>query len=248
MQMSRRKWVGTTLGGVGSALGVLALAPFAAHAQSGGGPEGGGRMFGGGRGPRGGTSDAAPPVPKHDAERVAFEVLDDIDRRQRYLNVAREDGRLLRVLTETIGAKHVVEVGTSTGYSGIWLALGLRATGGRLTTHEIDAERASIAQENFKRAGLAERVSVVRGDAHAELRKLAAPLDLVFIDAEKDGYPDYLETLAPLVRPGGLIVADNMSRPAPDPRYVRAVTTDPRYETVFLNMQGSGLGVTLKKY
>src|SRR5690606_10732997 len=124
---------------------------------------------------------------------------------------------------------------TSTGYSGIWLGLALRATGGTLTTCEIDADRARTAEQNFKRAGLADRITVVRGDAHKEILSVKGPLDLVFIDADKEGYPHYLEVLGPLVRPGGLIIADNMARPAPDPRYVRAVTTDPAYETVFLN-------------
>jgi len=73
------------------------------------------------------------------------------------------------------------------------------------------------------------------------------PVDLVFLDADKDGYPDYLEKLAPRVRPGGLIVAHNMASPPPDPRYVEAVTADPAYDTVFLNMHAAGVGVTLKK-
>jgi len=87
----------------------------------------------------------------------------------------------------------------------------------------------------------------VLGDAHAEITKLREPLDLVFIDADKEGYPDYLNKLAPLVRPGGLIVAHNMASPPPDPRYVEAVTTSPDYDTVFLSMHSAGVGVTLKK-
>jgi predicted O-methyltransferase YrrM len=175
-------------------------------------------------------------------------VLDDIDRRQRYLNVSREDGRLLRVLTEAIGAKQVVELGTSTGYSGIWIALALRATGGRLTTFEIDPNRAAVARENFRRARLDDLVTIVLGDAHVEVRKVTQTLDLVFIDADKEGYLDYLQKLEPRLRPGGLVVADNMRVPQPDPRYVEAVTGDPKLETVFLNMQRSGTGVTLKKH
>jgi predicted O-methyltransferase YrrM len=69
----------------------------------------------------------------------------------------------------------------------------------------------------------------------------------VFVDADKDGYIDYLKKLLPLVRPGGLFVADNMRVPAPDPRYVRAITTDLALDTVFLNMHASGMGVSLKK-
>ena len=217
-----------------AAAGVLAV-PLAArgHSRRGREDNSGGRQ--------------GPPLAASEQERIALEVLEDIDRRQRYLNVGEQTGRLLRVLAESIGARQVVELGTSTGYSGIWLALALRATGGRLTTYEIDPGRAATAQENFKRAGLQHLVTVVRGDAHAEVGKLTQTLDLVFIDADKEGYPDYLRQLEPKVRPGGLIVADNMRSPAPDPRYVEAITTDPKLETLFLNMHASGLGVTLKK-
>jgi predicted O-methyltransferase YrrM len=88
----------------------------------------------------------------------------------------------------------------------------------------------------------------VLGDAHVEVRKFTQTVDLVFIDADKDGYIDYLRQLEPRLRPGGLIVADNMQVPAPDPRYVEAVTSDPKLETLFLNMHRTGLGVTLKKH
>lgn len=190
-----------------------------------------------------------PPLPKSDEERRILSVLDDLDRNQRWgnMNVPVEDGRLLRLLAESIGAKHAVEIGTSNGYSGLWLCLALRASGGRLTTYEIDARRAALARQNFKRAGVDHLVTLVEGDAHTEVTKLRAPIDLLFLDADKEGYLDYLNKLLPLVRPGGVIVAHNMSSPAPDPRYLRAITTNPNLETVFLNMQSAGVGVTLKK-
>jgi len=180
-------------------------------------------------------------------EKRVLVVLEDVYRNHRYLSVPEEDGRLLRILAESIGAKHVVEVGTSTGYSGLWILLALMRTGGRLTTHEIDRGRHELARQNFERAGLLKHATLVLGDAHAEITKLKEPLDLVFIDADKEGYPDYLQKLAPLVRPGGLIVAHNMASPPPDPRYVEAITTNPAYDTVFLNMHSAGVGVTLKK-
>jgi predicted O-methyltransferase YrrM len=205
-------------------------------------------------GPQGAAQDRIPslerpPQGKTDAEKKILAVLDDLDRTQRpgNLNVPAEDGRLLRVLAESIGAKHVVELGTSNGYSGLWLCLALRTTGGKLTTYEIDGRRAARARENFKRAGVDDLVTLVEGDAHVEVTKLKEPIDLLFIDADKEGYPDYLNKLAPLVRAGGLIVAHNMRRPPPDPRYVQAVTTNPDLETVFLNMHAAGVGLTLKK-
>jgi predicted O-methyltransferase YrrM len=195
-----------------------------------------------GRGAREGAPLAASADEKH-----ALEVLADVYRNQRYLSVPEEDGRLLRILAESIGAKHVVEVGTSTGYSGLWLLLALAKTGGRLTTYELDRARYNAARENFARAGFAGIVTSVLGDAHREVVKLEDPVDLVFLDADKEGYLDYLAKLRPLVRPGGLFVAHNMASPPPDPAYVRAITTDPALETVFLNMHEAGIGVTLKK-
>jgi predicted O-methyltransferase YrrM len=190
-----------------------------------------------------------PPLAQGPAEKKILDVLDDLDRNQRQgmMNVSVADGRLLRLLTESIGAKHVVEIGTSNGYSGIWLSLALRTTGGKLTTHELDPQRAALARQNFKRAGVEQIVKLVEGDAHQEVTKLKGPIDLLFLDADKKGYIDYLTKLLPLVRPGGLIVAHNMVYPAPDPRYIEAVTTSADLETAFLLMDGAGLGVTLKK-
>jgi len=194
-----------------------------------------------------GMARSGTPLAGSADERRVLQVLDDVYRSHRYLSVPEEDGRLLRILAESIGARHVVELGTSTGYSGLWLLLALARTGGQLTTYEIDRGRYDVARENFARAGLAHAVVGVLGDAHVEVTRIAGPLDLVFIDADKEGYADYLAKLAPKVRAGGLIVAHNMASPPPDPAYVRAVTTDPALDTVFLNMDAAGVGVTLKK-
>ena len=190
-----------------------------------------------------------PPVPATEAEKKILGVLEDMRRNQSrsMANVPPEDGRLLRLLTETVGAKHVVEIGTSNGYSAIWLALALRTTGGKLTTHEIDKRRAAMARENFKRAGVDGIVTVVEGDAHETVTRIKQPIDVLFLDADKSGYVDYLKKLLPLVRPGGLVLAHNMNPGQADPRYLEAITTNPELETVFLHMQGAGVGVTLKK-
>jgi caffeoyl-CoA O-methyltransferase len=196
-----------------------------------------------------GSVTLAASIGKSDTEKRILVVLDDLDRNQRLrsLTVPAEDARLLRVLTEAINAKHVVELGTANGYSGIWFALALQTTGGKLTTFEIDPQRVKQARENFKRAGVDHLITQVEGDAHQEVTKLIGPVDLVFIDADKDGYVDYLNKLLPLVRPGGLVVAHNMRVPPPDPQYVNAITTNPDLETVFLNMHSAGIAVTLKK-
>ena len=181
-------------------------------------------------------------------EKKILSVLNDLDKNQRrgMMNVPIEDGRLLRLFAEAVNAKHVVEIGTSNGYSGIWQCLALKTTGGKLTTFEIDAERAALARENFKRAGVDKIVKLIEGDAHKEVTKLKEPIDVLFIDADKEGYVDYLNKLLPLVRPGGLIVAHNVNRQGRLQDYVTAVTTKAELETVFYQ-QGGGISVTLKK-
>jgi caffeoyl-CoA O-methyltransferase len=164
------------------------------------------------------------------------------------LSVPPEDGKVLRLLTEATDARHVVEIGTSNGYASIWFCLALRNTGGKLTTFEIDAQRATLARENFKRAGVDKLVTLIEGNAHEKVKMLKGPIDIVFLDADKDGYLDYLNKLLPLVRHGGLILAhDTTDAESLMQDYLEAVTTNPELETIFLHKQTTGIGVTLKK-
>jgi len=182
-----------------------------------------------------------PPVPGTPAEKRVLGVLDQmVTGRELYLAVDADNGRMLRLLAETAGAKNVVEIGTSTGYSGLWTCLALQSTGGRLKTFEIDPARAEQARKHFEQAGVAGLVEVVVGDAHENVKRLEDPIDLLFLDADKEGYASYLQALLPRVRPGGLIAADNVAM-APD--YVKAVTIDPQLDTVFFGR----FAVTLKK-
>ncbi|MHC5011490.1 MAG: O-methyltransferase, partial [Planctomycetota bacterium] len=190
---------------------------------------------------------ANPPLAASEGEKRVLDVITALGSQRGFRNVSAADGRLLRQLTEAAGAQRVVEIGTSNGYSGLWLALALKATGGRLFTHEIDPQRVQMARANFERAGVADIVTVIPGDAHETVKQHTEPIDVLFLDADKRGYIDYLRQLLPLVRPGGLIVAHNMRYPTPDPRYLEAVTADPALDTSFLLMEGAGLGVTLKK-
>ncbi len=206
-----------------------------------------GRDSGGRRGRGFSAAPQQPPVPVNEQEKMILSILDDMDRNQRrgMMNVPIEDGRLLRLLTEATGAKHVVEIGTSNGYSGIWFCLALRTTGGKLTTYDIDEGRAALARKNFKRAGVDKLVTLVFGDAHETVKNLKEPIDVLFLDADKPGYIDYLNKLLPLVRPGGLILAHNVNMGQMQD-FIKAITTDPNLETVFQG-QGQGLSVTLKK-
>jgi len=199
---------------------------------------------------RGGAAANKPPVPADGEEKKILDILKVMRAKESrgMMNVSPDDGRLLRLLTESLGAKNVVEIGTSNGYSGIWFCLALRKTGGKLTTHEIDKGRAELARKNFKRAGVEKFVTLVEGDAHKEVSKLKDKIDILFMDADKAGYVDYLKKLLPLVRPGGLIVAHNTSSHAGSMQdYLKAITTNKDLETLFLHRQSAGIGVTLKK-
>jgi predicted O-methyltransferase YrrM len=202
--------------------------------------------------PRAGAP-ASSPLARDDAEKKILDVLDDMDRNQRrgMMNVPKEDGRLLRVLAEAVDAKRVVELGTSNGYSGISFCLALRKTGGRLFTFDIDAGRAKLARENFARAGVAELVVLTEGDAHEKLPEFAKTVDsvdVVFLDADKEGYVDYLKTILPLVRPGGLVLAHNVAQQAGAMKpFLDAITADKELETLFVHMHAAGISISLKK-
>ena len=187
------------------------------------------------------------PLARSDGEKRALAVLDEMSKGKWYLNATTREGRVLRQLTEAVGAKRVVEIGTSSGYSTIWLALGVRAAGGKVFTHEIEPEKVKIASANFKKAGVDDLVTIIEGDAHETIKQHKEPIDVLFLDAEKKGYIDYLDKLLPLVRPGGLILGHDMHRPMPDPRYIEAITTNPDLDTSFIMMESYGISMTLKK-
>jgi caffeoyl-CoA O-methyltransferase len=203
----------------------------------------GGRGFGGRRGRDFSSSAGQPPVPVDEREKKILSVLEDMRLNQSggMMNVPLQDGRILRLLTEATSAKHVVEIGTSNGYSGIWFCLALKTTGGKLTTHDIDEGRASLARENFRRAGVDDIVTLVMGDAHETVTRIKEPIDILFLDADKSGYTDYLKKLLPLVRPGGLILSHNINSTGQD--FINAITKNPNLETI----QAQGVTVTLKK-
>lgn len=136
-------------------------------------------------------------------------------------------GKLLMLLAQMIAARKILEVGTLAGYSTIWLARGLVA-GGKLITLEYDAKHADVAKRNLARSGLNEVVELRLGDAAKTMPELvkegAGPFDLIFLDANKDGYPVYFEWALKLARPGTVIVADNVVR---DGGVIDAQSKDP---------------------
>jgi predicted O-methyltransferase YrrM len=120
-----------------------------------------------------------------------------------------EVGAFLRVLATSVRARRILEIGTAIGYSGIWLA-GALPPGGMLLTIEVDPARARTARDNFARAGLADRATVLVGDATRLLAKIAGPFDLIFQDGDKHLYSPMLDRLVSLLVPQGLLVTDNV--------------------------------------
>ena len=152
---------------------------------------------------------------------------------KQYTNIAPENGQFLSILIQSIKAQNVLEVGTSNGYSTIWLAAALKETGGKLITMEFDPKRAEKAQAHLREVGFDNIVEVRVGDALDEIPKCDATFDLVFLDAEKDEYRRYLELALPNIRSGGLIVADDtvtMRDEMPD--YVEFVFNTPALHSV----------------
>ena len=139
-------------------------------------------------------------------------VLDEIARGNQTRGlplVDAEVGALLRVLATAAAATRILEIGTAIGYSGIWLA-GALPPGGMLLTMEMSEERAGEARANFAKAGLADRTSVIVGDAQLKIAKVSGPFDLIFQDGSKHLYEPLLDRLVGLLRPGGLLVTDNV--------------------------------------
>jgi predicted O-methyltransferase YrrM len=136
-----------------------------------------------------------------------------IDVNQFALAAGPETAGFLNLLIRTMGAKNIVEVGTSIGYTALWLGEAARATGGHVIGMEAIAAKHQQAVDNLARAGLSNVVEVRLGDAKAIVRELTGPLDLVFVDAWKEDYIAYFDTLLPKLRVGGCIVADNITHP-----------------------------------
>ncbi len=128
----------------------------------------------------------------------------------RDLNVPESDGRLLHDLIVKGGYTRALEIGTSTGRSGIWIGLALSKTGGRLVTIDIDADRHAEALRNFQQAGVAPFIDARLGDAHTLVPALAGPFDFVFIDADKEWYTNYAKAVLPKLAAGGCVAAHNV--------------------------------------
>lgn len=154
------------------------------------------------------------------------------------LSVPKKDGQFLNLMVKVTRARSVLEVGTSQGYSAIWISLGLQETGGKMTTIDLDPEKVRLAQANVAKAGLAHRVTFKEGDAHQILPALEGPFDFVFLDADKDGQMDYFKQLYPKkLLPGGIIAVHNAihSRRSMQ-EYLDMISNHPEFNSVILSL------------
>jgi predicted O-methyltransferase YrrM len=164
------------------------------------------------------------------------------------LAVSEEDGRFLRVLVGATNARHVLEIGAASGYSAIWIGMGLRQTGGRLTTIEFDPVRAREAAANIQRAGLSDIVRVIHGDAFQEIPKVPGSFDLVFLDAWKPDYKRFFELVFPRVNPGGLFLAHNVINKKNDMLdFLSAIEKHPMALSTTVSPGHEGISMTYKK-
>jgi predicted O-methyltransferase YrrM len=163
------------------------------------------------------------------------------------LAVSEEDGRFLRVVAVASGARRALEIGGASGYSAIWIGLAMRETGGRLTTIEFDPKRAATAANNLRRAGLADIVTVVAGDAFSEIPRIARDFDFVFLDAWKRDYKRFLDLVSPRLRPRGLFLAHNVVNKETEMRdFLAAIRDNPAWLTTIVKPSGEGMSVSVK--
>jgi len=176
-------------------------------------------------------------------------VLADIRARdQGQLAISEEDGRFLRLMIAAGQRRHVLEIGGASGYSAIWMAQGLRVTGGSMVTIEYDPVRARELAENIRKAGFADIVRVVPGDAFAEIPKLQGTFDFVFLDAWKRDYKKFLDLVYPRLDKGGLFTAHNVvNKKGEMEDFLDAIQRNPALWTAIVSPAGEGISLSYKK-
>jgi predicted O-methyltransferase YrrM len=193
------------------------------------------------------------PFQKRDAAQTLDDKVRTFLERHRYawrdLNVPEADGRLLYDLVLKHGYKRALEIGTSTGHSGIWIAWALSKTGGRLITIEINEGRHRTALANFREAGLADLIDARQGDAHKLVPELEGPFDFVFCDADKDWYKNYLAAVLSKLEPGGCFAAHNVSqrRWGWEREYLDFARSRAELETALDPSSSAGMAISFKK-
>jgi caffeoyl-CoA O-methyltransferase len=187
---------------------------------------------------------ADPPVPK--AAATVLQRIKAADSNQ--LAVSEEDGRFLRFLVVSTGARSALEIGGANGYSAIWIGLGLRETGGRLVSIEYDPVRARDEEANIRAAGLSDVVRVVPGDAFAAIPRLQGSFDFVFLDAWKRDYQRFFNLAFPRLDAGGVFVAHNVVNKAVEMGdFLTTLRTHPGIRSAIVSPSGEGISVSVKR-
>lgn len=164
------------------------------------------------------------------------------------LAVSEEDGRFLRLMVASKGVKHALEIGGASGYSAIWIGMGLRDTGGKLVTIEYDPVRAKELAANVNRAGLSDIVQVMSGDAFQQIPKVQGTFDFVFLDAWKKDYKRFLDMVFPRLDKGGLFLAHNVvNKRSEMGDFLDAIQKNPSLWTTIVSPSGEGMSVSLKR-
>ena len=164
------------------------------------------------------------------------------------LAVSEEDGRFMRLMVLSTKTKRALEIGAASGYSAIWIGLGLKETGGHLVTIEYDKMRASQAAANIKKAGLSDIVTVVQGDALAEIPKISGSFDFVFCDAWKRDYQKYFTTVFPALNKGGVFLAHNVINKGSEMAdFLKTIRTDARVVSSIVSPGSEGISISYKR-
>jgi predicted O-methyltransferase YrrM len=191
-------------------------------------------------------TDVVQRVLRDVAETGQLNDAKETQRNRRMLNITTDTGQLLYILVCTLRAQRVLEVGTSNGYSTLWLSWAVSSTGGRVDTIESDAYKVVLARDNLDRARLLQFVTIHEGVAMDVLSQLDGIYDLVFLDADRTNYMGYVGPLLRLLRPGGLLVTDNVVSHGPQlTDFLSTLKTDPGLMSVTLPI-GNGEELTFK--
>ena len=163
------------------------------------------------------------------------------------LAVSEEDGLFLRTMVATKGARSILEIGAASGYSGIWLGLGARETGGQVIAIEYDPQRAKEAAANIQKAGLTDVVRVIQGDAFVEIPKLSRSFDMVFLDAWKPDYKKFFDMVYPRLDPGGVFLAHNVVNKSREMEpFLQTILNHPSLYTSIVSPSGEGMSVSYR--
>jgi caffeoyl-CoA O-methyltransferase len=176
-------------------------------------------------------------------------VLNEIKAKDKgLLAVSEEDGRFLRLMVASKKAQRALEIGGASGYSAIWIGMGLRETGGHLVTIEYDPGRAKELAENIKRTGLSDIVQVIAGDAFQQIPKVPGTFDFVFLDAWKKDYKRFFDMVYPRLDKGGLFLAHNVvNKRSEMGDFLDAIQKNPSLWTTIVSPNVEGMSVSLKR-